>query len=179
MGIGPASTRTPSRSSPDALAKWGIAERILRARLDGASWDECEKAEVARGALPPASLADPVLEEMKYDIEELVLAGQHLSDQPPHVAGCPCRPSRASVWSGRGRVRGDIIPMVTYRRMQPALRMTPWLRLLTLSAMYPKVSFQTQTIGRTPKGARHAVAVATVGPLDPNPGTVETWRKLI
>ena len=157
---------------PDALAKWGIAERILRARLDGASWDECEKAEIARGALPPASLADPVLEEMKYDIEELVLAGQHLSDQPPtsldvHV-DLPGLPSVVGTVAG---VRGDIIPMVTYRRMQPALRMSAWLRLLTLSAMYPEVSFQTQTIGRTPKGARHAVAVATVGPLDPNPGT--------
>ena len=53
--------------------------------------------------------------------------------------------------------------------MQPALRMSAWLRLLALSATYPEVPFETQTIGRTPKGARHAVAVATVGPLDPDP----------
>ena len=66
-------------------------------------------------------------------------------------------------------VRGHVIPMVTYRRMQPALRMSAWLRLLVLSATYPDVPFEAQTIGRSPKGARHAVAVATVGPLDPDP----------
>ena len=155
---------------PDALAKWGIAERILRARLDGASWDECEKAEIARGALPPASLADPVLDEMQHDIEELVLAGQHLSGLPPtslevHV-DLPDLPSVVGTVAG---VCGNVIPLVTYRRMQPALRMSAWLRLLALSAMYPEVPFETQTIGRTPKGARHAVAVATIGPLDPDP----------
>jgi exodeoxyribonuclease V gamma subunit len=157
---------------PDALAKWGIAERILRARLDGASWDECEKAETARGALPPASLADPVLEEMEQDIEELVLASQHLSDLPPtsldvHV-DLPGLPSVVGAVAG---VRGDVIPMVTYRRMQPALRMSAWVRLLALSATYPELPFETQTIGRTPKAARHAVAMATVGPLDPDPQT--------
>ena len=157
---------------PDALAKWGIAERILRARLDGASWDECEKAETARGALPPASLADPVLDEMEQDIEELVLAGQHLSDLPPtsldvHV-DLPGLPSVVGAVAG---VRGNVIPMVTYRRMQPALRMSAWVRLLALSATYPELPFETQTIGRTPKGARHAVAMATVGPLDPDPQT--------
>ncbi len=38
----------------DALTQWGIAERILQARLEGASWDDCEQAEIARGTLPPA-----------------------------------------------------------------------------------------------------------------------------
>ena len=33
----------------DGLTQWGIAERILLARLGGASWDACEKAEIAAG----------------------------------------------------------------------------------------------------------------------------------
>ena len=154
----------------DALTQWGIAERILRARLDGASWDDCEQAEIARGALPPASLAYPVLDEMQHDIEELVLAGSHLSGLPPESlevdVDLPGLPSVVGTVAG---VRGSIIPMVTYRRMQPALRLSAWLRLLALSATYPEVPFEAQTIGRASKGSRRAVSVAAVGPLDADP----------
>ena len=155
---------------PDALTKWGVAERILRARLDGASWDDCERAETARGELPPAALADPVLDEMKHDVEELVEAGNLLRDVPPSSldidVDLPGLPSVVGTVAG---VRGNVVQMVTYRRMQPALRLSAWLRLLALSATYPEVPFETQTIGRTPKGSTRAVAVATIGPLDPEP----------
>ena len=76
----------------DALTQWGIAERILGARLGGASWDDCEHAEIARGALPPASLAYPVLDDMRHDIEELVVAGSHLSGRAAGVARGRRRP---------------------------------------------------------------------------------------
>ena len=96
-----------------------------RARLGGASWEDCEKAEIARGALPPASLAYPVLDEMQHDIEELVVAGGHLSDLPPESlevdVDLPGLPSVVGTVAG---VRGSVIPVVTYRRMQPALRLT-------------------------------------------------------
>ena len=154
----------------DALTEWGIAERILRARLGGASWDDCEKAEIARGMLPPASLAYPVLDEMKHDIEELVLAGSHLPVLPPESlevdVDLPGLPSVVGTVAG---VRGNVIPTVTYRRMQPSLRLSAWLRLLALSATHPEVPFEAQTIGRASKGSRRAVSVATVGPLEGDP----------
>jgi exodeoxyribonuclease V gamma subunit len=155
---------------PNALAKWEIAERILRARLDGASWDECTRAEVARGGLPPAAMADPVLGDMEQDIEALVGASDELSDLPPasvdvHV-DLPGLPSLVGTVSG---VRGDVIPMVTYRRMQPALRLSAWVRLLALTATYPDRPFEARTIARTPNKSSRRVAVATVGPLDLDP----------
>ena len=154
----------------DPLTQFGIAERILGARLGGASWDACEKAEIARGALPPASLAYPVLDEMQHDIEELVLAGGHLAALPPESlevdVDLPGLPSVVGTVAG---VRGSVVPMVTYRRMQPALRLSAWLRLLVLSATYPEVPFETQTIGRASKGSRRAVSVATIGPLGDDP----------
>ncbi len=154
----------------DALTQWGIAERILGARLGGASWDDCEHTEIARGALPPASLAYPVLDDMRHDIEELVVAGSHLSGTAPeslevevHLPGLP------TLIGTVAGVRGSVIQVVTYRRMQPALRLSAWLRLLALSATYPEVPFEAQTIGRASKGSRRAVSVASVGPLDADP----------
>ncbi len=154
----------------DGLTEWGIAERILRARLGGASWDDCEQAEIARGTLPPASLAYPVLDEMKNDIEELVTAGGHLAALPPESfevdVDLPGLPSVVGTVAG---VRGNLIATVTYRRMQPSLRLSAWLRLLVLSATHPEVPFEAQTIGRASKGSRRAVSVATVGPLENDP----------
>ena len=154
----------------DGLTEWGIAERILRARLGGVSWDDCEKAEIARGALPPGSLAYPVLAEMQHDIEELVLAAGHLADLPPESfevdVDLPGLPSVVGTVAG---VRGHVISTVTYSRMQPSLRLSAWLRLLVLSATHPEVPFEAQTIGRANKGSRRAVSVATVGPLDADP----------
>ena len=175
---------------PDSLAKWSIAERILGQRLGGGSWDDCEKAEMARGALPPASLAYPVLDEMRNDVEELVQAAAHLWELPTSSLDVDVDlPGLPSVIGAVAGVRGSIIPMVTYRRMQPALRLSAWLRLLALSATYPEVAFEAQTIARTPKGSRRAVALATIGPLAQDPqarreiaqthlaGLVEIYRR--
>jgi exodeoxyribonuclease V gamma subunit len=151
----------------DALTQWGIAERILGARLGGATWDDCEKAEVARGILPPGALALPVLGDMQHDVEELVAASSHLAGVPPTSldvrVDLPGLPSVTGTVAG---VRSDLVSTVTYRRMQPALRLSAWLRLLALSATYPELAFHAETIARASKGSRRAVSVATVGPLD-------------
>ena len=142
-----------------------------RARLGGASWDDCEKAEIARGALPPASLAYPVLDEMQHDIEELVVAGGHLSALPPESlevdVDLPGLPSVVGTVAG---VRGSVIPTVTYRRMQPALRLSGAGRASSCSA-WPTRSCPSRRrrSGRASKGSRRAVSVAAIGPLGDDP----------
>ncbi|HEY6425676.1 MAG TPA: exodeoxyribonuclease V subunit gamma, partial [Acidimicrobiales bacterium] len=65
------------------LAEWGVADRMLRARLRGASWADCRAAEVARGALPPGVLADSLLAHMEEAVEGLVGAASEFGGPPP------------------------------------------------------------------------------------------------
>ena len=90
----------------------------------------------------------------------------------PHVARCPCRPSRPPV-CGFGTVAGvrgihpdGDVPADAARTADERGNLPP-----DVERHYPEVSFQTQTIGRTPKGALCTPWRLTVGPLDPNPGT--------
>ncbi len=156
----------------NGLAQWEVAERMLKARLEGAPWSACEAAEVARGGLPPGSLSEPVLEDMAHSIEELVRASDELTGLAPtsvdvHVE-LPGIPSVVGTVAG---VRGDVVHTVTYRRMQPALRLSAWVRLLALTASHPDRPFQARTIGRTAKGSSRIISVATIAPLGPDPDT--------
>ena len=58
------------------LEEWHIAERMLEARLGGATPEACEAVEIARGGLPPGTLAAPVLQRISTPLDELVAAGQ-------------------------------------------------------------------------------------------------------
>ena len=56
----------------DALEQWQIADRLLAARLGGASPEACRAVEIDRGELPPGQLADPVLDAITGPVEVLV-----------------------------------------------------------------------------------------------------------
>ena len=49
----------------DSLETWQVGQRLLDARLAGASEDAAVAAERARGELPPGVLADPVLAKLR------------------------------------------------------------------------------------------------------------------
>ena len=51
----------------DSLESWQVGQRMLDARLAGASADAAVAAERARGDLPPGVLADPVIEKLLPD----------------------------------------------------------------------------------------------------------------
>ena len=75
-GTEPVTSKTPSRSSWTGWQSGRSASASSRARLGGDDWATCEAAEKARGALPPSSLADPLLNEMAHSIEALVAASR-------------------------------------------------------------------------------------------------------
>jgi exodeoxyribonuclease V gamma subunit len=154
----------------DGLAKWEIGDRVLQARLGGAHWDACKAAETGRGALPPGALAVPVLDDMEVVIEALVEASHRHGgtltagaidvalalDGVPEVAG-----------TVRG-VRGDVIHLVTYQRMQPSLRLAAWVRLLAATAAEPERPLSAVTIGRAEKSSSRLLCMSTIPSLGPD-----------
>ncbi len=161
----------------DGLAKWELGERILTARLAGAPWTDCEAAEVARGGLPPGALAGPLLDELHDDIEAILqaLAGASGDGRAPTGAVPPAPVDVAVALEGLSAVsgsvaglRGDVLEVVTYRRIQPGLRLAAWVRLLALTAADPARPFEAVTVCRSENGSRRPVTVARLGPLGPD-----------
>jgi exodeoxyribonuclease V gamma subunit len=149
------------------LEKWEIGDRLLRARLGGADWARCTAAEAGRGGLPPGALATPVLAEMETSIEALVEAAlKSGGDVAPEVIDVELAlPGQPEVVGSVPGVRGDVLHLVTYRRLQPALRLAAWVRLVAATEAQPERSFTAVTIGRAERNASRAVAISTMSSL--------------
>lgn len=151
----------------DGLEKWQIAERVLQSQLAGASQQACLEAELARGALPPGRLAEPMLGEIAAALDELVRVAQ--VDAAPRSVEVEV--DLDGGWRVEGTVtgvRGDLVHTVSYSRLRPAARLAAWLRLLALTATDPERAFEACTIGRG-RTNRSAVSVARVGALGSDP----------
>ncbi len=49
----------------DGLGEWGVGQRLLDGVLGGATLEDCVRAELARGSLPPGKLAEPALDRVR------------------------------------------------------------------------------------------------------------------
>src|SRR5205807_5345313 len=72
-------------------------------------------------------------------------------------------------------VRGDVIHLVTYRRMQPSLRLAAWVRLLAASASEPERPLSAVTIGRAEKNSSRLLCVSKIPAL----GADEATRRAV
>ncbi|HXY45883.1 MAG TPA: hypothetical protein VEH29_16980, partial [Acidimicrobiales bacterium] len=155
----------------DALERWGVAERMLAARLAGADLDDCIAAERARGLLPPGELATPVLSKITPTLEQLVAVGR--SDVEPSSLDVNVRfPDETSLIGTVAHLRGDVLHTVTYSSLSPAHRLIAWVRLLALSAAWPERTFGAVTIGRAREGVGGAkVTTATIQALEGDAAT--------
>jgi exodeoxyribonuclease V gamma subunit len=167
----------------DKLEQWGVGQRLLDGRLRGADLERCMAAEKARGILPPNAFAEPVLDEIRPVVEDLVAAAQ-----PGNIGGIGGEDDWGSVdihlplLDGRilvgtvPEVSGNLLREVTYSRVGPKHRLAAWVRFLSLTAAYPDRGYHAATVGRVRADGRNArITTAFLLAFE---GDNETCRKL-
>jgi exodeoxyribonuclease V gamma subunit len=149
----------------DGLQKWQIGDRMLSARLDGSDARSAYKAEIARGALPPGLLAKPIVDELLQTVEGIMVAVEEL-------LGDTVRASQDVRIEVEGRVLTGTVPSVagrtqatmTFSRINPAHRLTAWVRLLALQASDPDHAYDALIIGKARHGnVARALRIASPG----------------
>jgi exodeoxyribonuclease V gamma subunit len=152
----------------DNLEKWDVGERLLRARLDGATIDAAVRAERARGTVPPGGLADAVIDDLRSGVELLHDEAARLLPATVAPVSVDVRvhlPDGRVLTGTVPGVQGDVLRSVTYSRVGPRQRLVAWVRFLALSAAHPDRPFGAATIGRAPQGS--GARVVRLPRLDP------------
>ena len=151
----------------DSLESWQIGQRILEARLGGATEDAAVAAERARGALPPGNLSQPVIDKLLPDVRQIV---GHAAGLLTDGAGAGSVDVRVTLPDGRRLsgtvpdVHGTLLRSVSFSRVSARHRLVAWVRFLALTAAHPDRAFEAATVGRVIYGAARG-AVVTVARL--------------
>jgi exodeoxyribonuclease V gamma subunit len=158
----------------DPLERWNVGDRLLNARLAGATAEEAQLAERARGGLPPGCLADPVLDDVCPTVEALVEACARLPD-----FGVEPRSMEVNVRLLDGRLLVGTVPGVRdatilrclYSKLGPKHRLAAWVRFLALSAAWPDLEVAAVTVGRGRRrwGGQQLIRMSTLGCLATEP----------
>jgi exodeoxyribonuclease V gamma subunit len=131
----------------EPLERWGVGDRLLQARLDGAERRAAILAEIHRGTLPPGQLGRPMIYTVEPVVDEIVVQA------PAGVAETV--DVRVALQGGRllagtvSGVVGDALRTVMYSKVNARHRIAAWVRLLALQAAHPGRTFEAVTVGRT------------------------------
>ena len=66
----------------DGLGRWGVGERLLRARLEGVERRTAILAEISRGELPPGVLGKPVIDDIDPQVDAIVAEAESRVEGP-------------------------------------------------------------------------------------------------
>jgi exodeoxyribonuclease V gamma subunit len=149
------------------LGEWGVGQRLLEGVLAGAELDECVEAELARGMLPPAMLAIPVLDKVRPIVEQIAAEAAKHGVGPSDSLDVRVRlPDGRSLAGTVAGVHGCTIRKVSYSRVRPRDRLAAWVRLLALTASRPQRPLESAVIGRTQSNSVGAhTTLARIAPL--------------
>ena len=162
----------------DALEQWGVGDRMLAARLGGATLERAKAAELGRGLLPPGALAQAELSDVEAAVERLADVARSLSPigrvVPDSVEvnvrlpdGRALIGTVPDVYRSADGSRGVGIVRCLYSHLGPKHRLSAWVRFLSLTAAHPEDTVTAVTIGRgrgTSRGAQR-IAVAELPAL--------------
>jgi exodeoxyribonuclease V gamma subunit len=153
------------------LPKWAIGDRLLTALRQGHTRAAWERAERARGTLPPDPLAGAILEEVCPTVEALVAAAEvRLGSGPAraHDVDLPLADGRRLVGTV-GSVYGEVLGLVTYSRLGAKHRLAAYARLVALTAVAPATPWRAVLLGRCKR--KDPVEVCQLGPIADDPDT--------
>lgn len=159
------------------LERWALGDRLLEARLAGASVDRACAAEKGRGLLPPGPIGEAALAEVMAVVEALMaeLEGLPCAKAP----GVPVEvnlslPDGGSVVGTVPGVHESTLLRCTYSKLRPKHRLRAWAHFLALSAAHADLVPSAVTIGQAEgsTGARPRVSSVTLGPLAAEAGEI-------
>ena len=164
----------------DGLEKWNVGDRVLAARLAGASPEACEQAERARGDLPPANLAGSVFAEIGVTVEQIVEEAIAVTGKSTDVDS-----TEVAVRLDDGRLVVGTVPgvvgrfarLVTYSRVAAKHRLASWVKFLALTAAHPDEEYEAVTVGRSQKPGK--VAIARFPAMSAGPAAERAARLLL
>lgn len=160
----------------DALAQWGVGDRVLADLLGGVDPVRAREQEWRRGVMPPGRLGWRMLGDIVERAVPLARAALELRTRPPTAVD-------VDVDLGDGRwlrgtvpgVYGDRLVAVSYSRLGATHRLQSWLHLLALAGADPDHNWTAHTIGRPTNSRSHdAYATSLLGPVDDH-----TARRLV
>jgi exodeoxyribonuclease V gamma subunit len=134
----------------DALARHAVGQRLVEAISSGTDARSAYRAQIARGALPPGSLAAPV-------IREILPAAQLIADSArAYAASHAARSQETNLTLAGGRrltgtvgaIHGHVLVAASYSRAGPGQRLAAWTRLLAVTAADPQTPYEAVTIAR-------------------------------
>jgi exodeoxyribonuclease V gamma subunit len=133
----------------DGLAKWGIGERMLTARLNGVDPRAFRDAERRRGTLPPLRLGARVLADLEQGVEALVQACLPVHAGPAGIVDVDLDLGNGRRLSGTVTgVHAEVLASSSYSTLAGRHRIAAWVRLLAVAASRPERSWQALTTGR-------------------------------
>lgn len=162
-GAGPAPVEDGLCAELEPLQRWAVADRLLQARLAGATATAAAAAERARGLLPPGPAGDDVLLERVALVEPIVAAYLDAALPGPAAVDVDAALGGRCVVGTVGGVQGTTVVRVTVSTLAARHRLRAWVQVLALTVSRPDLDWRGLVVGRGPRGAVGQYRVGPVG----------------